>query len=221
MPFEIIADKETTQETIDQLIAEVPRVFPHSVGISLVDSGLRYDATRLLRPLPQPLDSSLYLSSPIELAYLNGCGYLDIAEIEEILPSARSSETLLLTHHSFAFSPKRLITVFMDFFHEGKEVSVVGQFGGTFYFAGEYSGLERRAVVGIVNAPNKNNIKIVAHELAHQYIRENCASDDLSSGRACLMNPSGPIAEDVTAVPLTFCEPCYAKLGLPIRMAFF
>ena len=58
MPFRIIADIETKQETIDHLVAEVPRVFPFSLGISLVDSGERYDAVPLLRPVPQSLRSS-------------------------------------------------------------------------------------------------------------------------------------------------------------------
>lgn len=220
MVIQIIADTETKQETIEQLIAEVPGVFPFSLGISLVDSGVRYDAVPLLCPFPRSLDSSLHLSTPLAPAYLDGHGYLDIGDIEEILPLARSPETLLITHHSFVFSPTNPNAFLQDLFYR-RVVSVVGQFGRTFYFAGEYNGLEKRAVVGIVNAPDENNVKITCHELAHQYIRENCDSYLLPSGRACLMNPSGPKALDVATLSLTFCEPCYAKLGIPLRMAIF
>ncbi|MBI5073003.1 hypothetical protein HZA99_04250 [Candidatus Woesearchaeota archaeon] len=220
MTFKIIADRKTTQETIDQLIAEIPGLFPITVGISLVDSGERYDAAPLLRPLPRSSRAHHYLSPPIAGEYLDGHGYLDVAEIEEILPLARSPETVLITHHSFAFSPRSAGDFFQDFLKDC-DVSVVGHFGRTFYFAGEYSRSEKRVVLGLVNTPDENNVKITAHELGHQYIRENCESYLLPSGRACLMNPSGPTATDVAAVSMTFCGPCYAKLGIPIRVPIF
>ena len=224
MKISVIAESKTSQGTIDQLVDEVPELFPKELGVELVYSGERYEVKR---------NDVWYYDKRFfpELEKVDGMQYrgrfwFNVRPlIKEHRSSSQDEAILMVAHRNFVNLAAEHLSVY----------SLVGvAFGAHHVCKRHYNGRcydeDKAIVLGIPDEAHSNNVKVGAHEIAHLYLdkvpkseKRDMSSDDHCMGgwkeKPCLMSPpqTGPFGvtrEAMSRINLGFCHPCLHKLNL-------
>lgn len=218
MKINIIAEPQTTQEIIDKLIEETPKLFQDSCSIELVDTRERYEIKK---------SKILHYGETIgieEIESLDGMqiGKLFLFNVRPLVlkhqPKNPEEKTMVLTHQSYVYMNKELDPIGLIPKFVGKTIT------DEEWYSGSCVNNHTAVVVGIPNEPHSNNIKIAAHEIAHLFLdpvfssfvngkQKNHCENTAEGNLKCIMNtPAYVTRRTMKEIGLGFCDPCYKKL---------
>lgn len=213
MNIKIIGELETGQDAIDQLVEEVPKLFPESCLLKIVDDKDRYQVKR---------DNVWRYGENVtieESQFLDGMSISNLfwfnvrSVILQYYKMNDSNDKIMVLSHRAHIDLAKEIEYPMPKF---VGMNPRGRIDYSGHCDNEYGAI----VLGIPNETNLNHVKAAAHEIAHMFLTpltgnhghraDHC--ENSYERLRCLMNTSEATDVDLAGIGLRFCLSCYEKL---------